>query len=189
MMHKLRSGYYKLVNRIADVQLTVDSTGFGLYDRLVVQQLKKIDDPYPFLRGLICELGWDVKTIPFKQPRRARGVSKNNFYTLYDIAMLGLISHSKVPLRIAAFAGIATGLLSLLTALIFLIFKIVFWDSFPIGIAPVIIGMFFMFGAILLFTGILGEYIASIHTYLQRRPIVVERERINFVDGESRRGD
>lgn len=183
LLHAMRKAYYRTVNRIADINLILDSTGFGLYDKLVIEQLRKIDDPYPFLRGLICELGWEVKTIPFAQPRRVRGVSKNNFYTLYDIAMLGLISHSKLPLRIAAFTGIAIGLLSLLTALGFFVLKIIFWDSFPIGIAPVIIGMFFMFGTSLLFTGILGEYIASIHTYLQRRPVVVERERINF-DGD-----
>ena len=139
-----------------------------------------IDDPYPYFRGLLCEIGFPIATVPFKQPRRQRGITKNNFYTLYDIAMLGIVSHSKVPIRIAAFVGFALGLLSVLAAMIFLTLKILFWDSFPLGIAPVVIGLFFLFGIQLMFIGILGEYIGSIHTYLQRRPVVVEQERVNF---------
>jgi dolichol-phosphate mannosyltransferase len=157
-----------------------DSTGFGLYDRKVLDQLRQINDPYPFLRGLICELGYEIKTISFDQPRRIRGISKNNFYTLYDIAMLGIVSHSKVPLRIAAFMGFALGILSVLGALIFLALKLLFWDDFPMGTAPIVIGLFFLFGIQLMFIGIIGEYIGSIHTYLQKRPIVVEKERVNL---------
>jgi dolichol-phosphate mannosyltransferase len=157
-----------------------DSTGFGLYDKEVLDHLRNIDDPYPFLRGLICELGYEIKTIPFTQPRRLRGISKNNFYTLYDIAMLGIVSHSKVPIRIMAFAGLALGAISLLVAMIFLVLKLLYWNSFPMGIAPAVIGLFFLFGIQLMFIGILGEYIGTIHTYVQRRPIVVEKERVNF---------
>jgi len=182
VIHAIRKSYYRMLDGISDITLVPNSTGFGLYDRKVLEALRKIDDPYPFLRGLICELGYDVKTIPFNQPRRLRGVSKNNFYTLYDIAMLGVVSHSKLPIRIAAFVGFGLGLISLVTAFVFLVLKLLFWSAFPMGIAPVVIGMFFMFGMLMLFIGILGEYIASIHTYVQRRPVVVERERLNFRD-------
>ena len=179
-MHALRKVYYRFVDGISDISLVADSTGFGLYDQTVLNHLRNINDPYPFLRGLICELGYEIKTIPFNQPRRQRGISKNNFYTLYDIAMLGIVSHSKMPIRIAAFVGFALGVLSVVAALVFLVLKLIFWDSIPMGIAPLVIGLFFLFGIQLLFIGILGEYIASIHTYLQNRPIVVENERINF---------
>jgi glycosyltransferase involved in cell wall biosynthesis len=179
-VHALRKAYYRFVDGISDISLVADSTGFGLYDRQVLDHLRQINDPYPFLRGLICELGYDIKTIPFDQPRRLRGISKNNFYTLYDIAMLGIVSHSKVPIRIAAFVGFALGIFSVLAAIVFLILKLMFWESFPLGLAPVVIGLFFLFGIQLMFIGILGEYIGSIHTYLQRRPVVVEKERINF---------
>jgi dolichol-phosphate mannosyltransferase len=179
-VHALRKTYYRFLDGISDITLLADSTGFGLYDREVLNHLRRIDDPYPYLRGLICELGYEIKTIPFTQPRRLRGLSKNNFYTLYDIAMLGVVSHSKVPIRIAALVGFALGMTSVLVALVYLALKLLYWDSFPLGFAPVVIGLFFLFGIQLLFIGILGEYIASIHTYLQRRPVVVEKERINF---------
>ncbi|MDB5619759.1 glycosyltransferase family 2 protein [Tardiphaga sp.] len=180
LTHWLRKSYYQVLDGISDVSLLKDATGFGLYDEAVLVQLRKIDDPYPYMRGLICELGYPVKTIPFEQPRRLRGISKNNLYSLYDIAMLGIVSHSKVPIRIAAFCGFVLGFCSVLAAVIFLLLKLAFWDSFPLGIAPIVIGVFFLFGIQLLFIGIIGEYIGSIHTYVQRRPAVVERERVNF---------
>lgn len=179
-MHFCRKLYYRFIDSISDVQIIKDSTGFGLYDKKVLDVLRKINDPYPFLRGLICELGFPIKTITFVQPRRLGGITKNNFYTLFDIAMLGMVSHSKVPIRFAALVGLMLGSLSILVALYFLGMKLVYWDSFPLGSAPAIIGLFFLFGVLLLFIGILGEYIGSIHTYIQNRPIVVERERINF---------
>ncbi|MCC7277582.1 MAG: glycosyltransferase family 2 protein [Chromatiaceae bacterium] len=180
LIHGLRKLYYRMLDGISEVAIVKDATGFGLYDRLVLDHLRQIHDPYPFLRGLVCELGYPIKTIPFDQPRRQRGISKNNFYTLYDLAMLGVISHSVVPIRLAAIAGFLTGLFSILVALVFLVLKLALWDRFPIGIAPIVIGMFFMFGVVMLFIGILGEYIASIHTYVRNRPVVIERERINF---------
>ena len=180
LVHSLRKSYYRLLDGISDISLLSDSTGFGLYDKEVLDHVREIDDPYPYLRGLICELGYEIKTIPFEQPRRLRGISKNNLYTLYDIAMLGIVSHSKVPIRIAAFFGFLLGFLSVLAALIFLVLKLLFWEYFPIGIAPMVIGVFFLFGIQLLFIGIMGEYIGSIHTYVQRRPTVVEKERVNF---------
>ena len=180
VMHALRKAYYRFIDKISEVEIIKDSTGFGLYDKKVLDKLREINDPYPFLRGLICELGYEVKTIPFVQPRRLRGLTKNNFYTLFDIAMLGMVSHSKVPIRVAALVGFLLGALSVLTAFIFLLLKLVFWDAFPLGSAPIVIGLFFLFGVQLFFIGILGEYIGSIHTYVQNRPIVVEKERINF---------
>jgi dolichol-phosphate mannosyltransferase len=180
VMHFLRKSYYRLIDRISDVPIIRDSTGFGLYDKRVLDKLREIADPYPFLRGLICELGFEVKTISFVQPRRLGGITKNNFYTLFDVAMLGMVSHSKIPIRIAALVGFGLGFLSVLTAVVFLVLKLIYWDSFPIGSAPAIIGLFFLFGVQLFFIGVLGEYIGSIHTYVQKRPIVVEKERINF---------
>ena len=179
-MHRLRQTYYRILDSISDVSLIKDATGFGLYDKVVLDKVREVNDPYPFLRGLICDLGYKIKTIPFNQPRRMRGLSKNNFYSLYDIAWLGVVSHSLVPIRMAAFLGFAMGSLSLLVAFIFLILKLLYWDTFPMGVAPIVIGMFFMFGVLLFFVGILGEYIGAIHTYVQKRPIVVEKERINF---------
>ncbi len=184
VMHFLRRSYYRFIDQITDVDIIKDSTGFGLYDRVVLDKLRVIADPYPFLRGLICELGYEVKTIPFVQPRRLGGITKNNFYTLFDIAMLGIVGHSKLPIRIASFLGVILGVLSIFTALIFLVLKLIFWNSFPVGSAPIVIGLFFLFGVQLFFIGILGEYIASIHGYVQNRPIVVEKERINFQRNE-----
>jgi len=180
LVHLIRKLYYRGLDLISEVPIVKDTTGFGLYDRAVLDALRMIDDPYPYLRGLICELGYPVKTVSFNQPRRLRGVSKNNFYTLYDMAMLGIVSHSVVPLRLAAFFGFASGLLSILLGIVYIFVKLIFWSSFPLGIAPIVIGMFFMFGILLLFIGILGEYVASIHTYVRNRPVVVEKERINF---------
>lgn len=180
IMHNLRKAYYRALDGISDITLVPDSTGFGLYDKVVIEHLKDINDPYPFLRGLICELGYPVSTIEFVQPRRLRGISKNNFYTLYDIAMLGIVSHSKVPLRIASFVGFILSVLCFFGALGYLVVKLLFWESIPLGVAPLMIAMLFMFGVIMLFIGLLGEYVSSIHTYIQKRPIVVEKERINF---------
>jgi dolichol-phosphate mannosyltransferase len=180
LIHFLRKLYYRVLDGISDITILNNCTGFGLYDKVVLDHLRALHEPYPFLRGLICELGFEIKTIPFVQPRRRAGITKNNFYTLYDIAMLGIITHSKLPIRIAAFFGFLLGLVSMVVGIVFVILKLIYWDSFPIGIAPVVIGMFFLLGIQLMFIGILGEYIGSIHTYLQKRPLVVEKERINF---------
>lgn len=180
LMHRLRKSYYHFLDVISDVSMVKDSTGFGLYDKVVLDKVREVNDPYPYLRGLIAELGYEVKTIPFLQPRRMRGLSKNNFYSLYDIAILGVVSHSLVPIRFASLFGILLGVGSLFAALLTLVLKLLYWDSFPLGMAPVFITMFFMFGVMLMFIGILGEYVGSIHSYVQRRPVVVERQRINF---------
>ena len=185
LMHLIRKSYYRFIDKISDITIIRDSTGFGLYDQTVLNDLRKINDPYPFLRGLICELGYPIKTISFVQPRRLGGITKNNFYTLFDIAMLGIVSHSKIPIRIAAITGILLGLISIIVAFYYLVMKLLFWNSFPLGSAPVIIGLFLLFGVLLFFIGILGEYIGSIHTYIQNRPVVVEKERINFPNSEN----
>ena len=179
-VHKLRRLYYQVLDGIANIDLVSDATGFGLYDKKVLDQVRQISDPYPYLRGLICELGFPIKTIPFLQPRRERGLSKNNFYTLFDIAMLGIVSHSLVPIRLASITGMVIGFLSLLVAIFYTVMKLLNWYSFPVGMAPIVIGIFLLFSLLFIFIGILGEYIGSIHYYVKNRPIVVERERINF---------
>jgi len=180
LFHQIRKIYYRLLNKISDISIIKDSTGFGIYDEEVINQLRNINEPYPFLRGLICDLGYKVETISFKQPARKRGLTKNNFYTLYDIGILGVISHSKIPIRFAAFLGFIMGLISFVVAIIYIILKLIFWSSFPMGIAPIIIAIFFFLGLQFMFIGVIGEYIGSIHTYSQNRPLVVEKERINF---------
>lgn len=180
IFHLLRKSYYRLLAKISDVAIIKDATGFGLYDAIVIEHIRKINDPYPYFRGLVCELGYPIKTIPFEQPRRARGISKNNIFSLYDIAILGIISHSIVPIRAAGILGLIMGVLSVMVALFYVTLKLLFWQNFPIGVAPLIIGVFFMFGLLFMFIGLLGEYIGSIHTYVRNRPIVVEKERINF---------
>jgi glycosyltransferase involved in cell wall biosynthesis len=175
----VRKAYYDLLERLSEVELIKNATGFGLYDRQVIEDIRRVNDPYPYFRGLICDLGHRRALVPFNQPARKRGFTKNNFYTLWDVAMLGLTNHSKVPLRVAVFFGFLTGFLSFLVALAYLVYKLAFWSSFQVGTAPLVIGMFFLGGIQLVFIGIL-EYIGSIHTQVLRRPPVVERERINF---------
>ena len=142
--------------------------------------MKGLNDPYPYLRGLVCELGFDVAEVEFNQPQRARGITKNNFYTLYDIAMLGITSHSKVPLRMAVFAGFCLSALSLMMAFLYLIFKLLFWNSFAFGTAPLLMGLFFFASVQLFFLGLLGEYVGNLQTQILSRPLVVETERVNF---------
>jgi len=180
-----RTAYYRLVARLSEIELVKNATGFGLYDREVLETIRKIDDPYPYFRGLICELGYSRTLIPFEQPARKRGFTKNNFYTLYDNAMLGVTNHSKVPLRLATFSGFCLGALSFLIALVYLAYKLLFWNNFQLGTAPVLVGIFFFAAVQLFFIGILGEYIGSIQTQILRRPLVIEKERINFDEGTS----
>lgn len=176
----MRKLYYKLVGRLSDVELIKNFTGFGLYDKKIVEILRDIDDPYPYFRGLICDIGFEHARIEYTQPQRKHGITKNNFYTLYDLAMLGITSHSKIPLRLAAMLGFFSSFVSLMVAMIYLVYKLVFWNSFSVGIAPMVIGVFFYASVQLFFIGIIGEYIGSIHTQVQKRPLVVEKERINF---------
>jgi glycosyltransferase involved in cell wall biosynthesis len=175
-----RRFYYRLVHRLADTEVIDDFTGFGLYDRTIIDYCREAADPYPYFRGMISEIGFPAARIPYRKPARKRGITKNNFYTLYDLAMLGITSHSKVPLRLATMLGFAMSFLSLLVAVGYLFYKLLFWNDFSAGIAPVVIGLFLFSSVQLFFIGILGEYIGAIHTQILKRPLVVERERINF---------
>ncbi len=179
-MFAIRKLYYGLSGRLSDIQLVENFTGFGLFDRVVIDKVKQVDDPYPYFRGLIADLGYQAATIPFNQPRRKRGITKNNFYTLYDMAMLGVTNHSKVPLRMATMAGFLLSAISLLIAIGYLLAKLLFWSQFALGTAPILIGFFFFMSVQLFFIGMIGEYVGAIHTQVLKRPHVVEKERLNF---------
>ena len=181
LMRRTRKFYYWLVAKLSsDVELVHNFTGFGLYDREVVEQFRSTDEQYPYFRGLVCDFGYERAVIDYVQPARTQGHTKNNFFSLYDLAMLGITNHSKVPLRIATMAGFTISVVSLLVALGYLIAKLMFWNELQLGTAPLLIGIYF-FGAVqLFFIGLLGEYIGSIHTQVHKRPLVVEKERINF---------
>lgn len=176
----VRKIYYNTVNRLSEIELVKNATGFGLYDQRVIEDVRQINDPYPYFRGLICDLGYKRALVPFTQPGRKRGITSNNFYSLWDMAMLGITNHSKVPLRLATFGGLIVAGLSFLVALGYLIYKFLYWDSFQLGLAPLVIGIFFIGSVQLVFVGLLGEYIGAIHTQILRRPPVIEKERINF---------
>jgi len=180
VMFLLRRSYYRLLNKIADTPLIENFTGFGLYDREVVETLRSIPDRRPYFRGLIADLGYVRAEVPFVQPRREHGVTKNNFYALYDVAMMGLTSHSRVPLRLATMTGFILGAVSLMIAMVYFIAKLLFWNSFALGQAPVLIGVFFFGSVQMFFVGILGEYVGAIHSQVHKRPWVIERERLNF---------
>ncbi len=178
----VRSAYYELIARIADddTNLVKNCTGFGLYDKRVIDIVRSLDDPYPYLRGLICDIGFEKAFVEFKQPLRKRGITKNNFYTMYDNAMVGVVKHSKVPLRLMAFLGFGFSFLSLAVAFLYFILKLVFWNDFALGMAPIIISIFFLASVQLFCMGVLGEYIGAIYTRVNKKPVVVEKERINF---------
>jgi glycosyltransferase involved in cell wall biosynthesis len=179
-MFFVRNLFYRLIDRLSEVPLVRNFTGFGLYDRVVMDKLREIDDPYPYFRGLICDIGYQRVEIPYSQPARRRGITKNNLYSLYDMAMLGITNHSKVPLRLAAMAGFALSIIALVVAVVYLVLKLTMWNTFNLGLAPLVIGVYFLGSVQLFFIGILGEYIGSIHTQVYHRPLVVEKERINF---------
>jgi glycosyltransferase involved in cell wall biosynthesis len=182
IMFSIRKSFYALLARASDSDAAPvqNFTGFGLYDQQFIGILRSLEDPYPYFRGLITELGFARYEIPYVQPLRKSGKTKNNFFTLYDMAMLGFVNHSKLPLRLSAFIGFVTSILSFLIALTYLILKLVYWEGFELGIAPLVIGVFFFSSVQLFFIGIIGEYIGAIHTQVRKRPFVVEKERINF---------
>jgi polyisoprenyl-phosphate glycosyltransferase len=179
-MFFIRNVYYNLINSLAETKLIKNYTGFGLYDREVLEILKAMRDPYPYFRGIICDIGFDKAIVEYVQPRRVHGITKNNFYTLYDMAMLGITNHSKIPLRLATMFGFVTSFLSGCVGAGYLIYKLLFWNWFSVGIAPLVIGLFFFASVQLFFIGVIGEYIGSIYTQVQQRPLVIEKERINF---------
>jgi len=174
----LRGLYYKVARALAEVPLLEHVTGFGLYDRRVIEIMRNFTDPYPYGRGMIAEIGLPYVTIPYDQPLRTRGITKNNFYTLFDLALLGITSHSKAPLRVATIAGFILSGLSLVVAIGFLLLKLTFWYALPAGYAPAVIGVFFLGSAQIFLIGLLGEYVGAVLTQVRRRPLVVERERI-----------
>ena len=183
-MYLVRECYYRLINKITDIDHIDQFTGFGLYDRKFVDVVRDLHDPMPYLRGIIAELGFDYKAIEYTQPKRRAGKSKNNFYSLYDYAMIGITSYSKVVMRLATFAGFIIGGLSLAAAVVYLVLKLMYWDRFSAGVAPMVIGMFFLGALQLFFIGLLGEYVLSINTRVLDRPLVVEEERLNFDEPE-----
>jgi glycosyltransferase involved in cell wall biosynthesis len=181
LMYAIRSAYYKAIARVTNVKVFEHFTGFGLYDRKVMDILRRdFRDPNPYFRGQIAEIGLPAKMIPYNQKRRTRGITKNNWYTLYDMAMLGITNLSKVPLRAVVFFGFVCAMLSLFAGFIYLIAKLLFWNHFELGLAPTMIGLFFLGSVQLVSLGIIGEYVGSIHSIVQNRPLVTEKERINF---------
>lgn len=184
IMYFLRSIYYKLIKKYSDVEQIEHFTGSGLYDKEFVEVLRNLKDPTPFLRGIVAELGYKRKEIPYEQPKRRAGKTHNNWYTLYDAAMLSFTSYTKIGLRFATFLGMLVGMVSGLVGLTYLILKLVFWDSFAAGTAPILIGMFFLGAVQLFFIGFIGEYILSINQRVMNRPLVIEEERINFDEEE-----
>jgi glycosyltransferase involved in cell wall biosynthesis len=181
LMYRVRTAYYRLVSRLTNVEVLEHFTGFGLYDRAVVEEIRtNFRDPYPYFRGMIAELGLPCAKVFYNQNRRERGITKNNFYTLYDLAMLGITNLSKVPLRLVIGCGFVSAAISFTLGVLYLIYKLVFWNSFSVGVAPLVLGLFFLGSVQLIALGIIGEYVGSIHTFVLNRPLVTERERINF---------
>jgi polyisoprenyl-phosphate glycosyltransferase len=180
LMFWVRTTYYRIIRKLSSIDTFDNFTGFGLYDRSVVDVIEQFDDPYPYFRGMIAEIGLPYCLVEYDQPVRKHGKSSNNFYTLYELAMLGITKLSKVPLRFVTFTGFVSSLLCILVALVYFIYKILFWSRFSAGAAPIVIGLFFFSSVQLLSLGIIGEYLATVLTHVQKRPYVVERERINF---------
>ena len=176
----IRNFFYKFLNRISETDLTENTTGSGIFDKSIIDQLKKINDPYPYLRGLINEIGEKINLVEFNQPKRNAGKTKNNFFTLYDIGMLGVIKHSRAPIRFVTFLGFLFSLFSILTAIIYFVYKLFFWNSFELGIAPLIIGIFGFASIQILLLGIIGEYVGILLIHQRNMPLVIEKERINF---------
>jgi len=176
----LRKQYYRIAERLSNIETFQNFTGFGLYDRKVIEFVRSFGDPYPYFRGMLAEIGLPYKKIYYDQPKRKFGITKNNWYTLYDIGMLGIINHSRVPLRLATFVGFGGAALSLFVAIAYTIAKILFWNTFSLGLAPTLIGVFFIASIQLLFMGVMGEYVGAIYTQVQKRPYAVELDRINF---------
>ena len=176
----IRKLFYKIINKISENGLTQNTTGSGIFDKSIINKLREIQDPYPYLRGLLNEISEEIKTIKFNQPKRLYGKTKNNFFTLYDIGMLGIVKHSRVPLRFTILIGFLSSLISFGVAIFFFLYKIFSWNSFELGIAPLVIGIFLFASIQILLLGIIGEYIGIILIHQRNMPLVIEKERINF---------
>jgi polyisoprenyl-phosphate glycosyltransferase len=179
-MFAIRRIGYRIVDSLSEVKQVRNNTGFGLYDKAFLSVLRRLPDPYPYFRGIVAELGFKYATVSYVQPARSRGITKNNLYMLYDLGVQGIVNHSKIPLRIAAIVGFVSSVISLGAALLYFTMKMLFWYDLPIGVAPVIIGLFCVASVQLFFLGVLGEYVGAIYTQVRNRPLVVEQERINF---------
>lgn len=186
VMYFLRSCYYKIIKRFSDVEQIEHFTGFGLYDRDFIEVLRNLKDPTPFLRGIVAELGFRRTSVTYEQQKRRAGKTSNNFMRLYDAAMLSVTSYTKIGLRLATFVGFAISMGSVAIALVYLVLKLLYWDSFVAGTAPILVGMFFLGAVQLIFMGIMGEYILSINQRVMNRPLVIEEERLNFPDEKER---
>ncbi len=184
LMYFLRSCYYKVIRKFSEVEQIEHFTGFGLYDKSFIEVLRELNDPTPFLRGIVAELGFGIKIIPYTQQKRRAGKTSNNFSTLYDAAMLSVTSYTKIGLRVATFMGFGIAFLSAIIAIVYLVLKLIFWDQFVAGTAPIVVGMFFLGAVVMIFLGIMGEYVLSINQRLMNRPLVIEGERINFDEKE-----
>lgn len=189
IMYFLRSCYYKTIKKLSDVEQIEHFTGFGLYDKKFVEVLRQLDDPTPFLRGVVAELGFRRKEIPYEQPKRRAGKTSNNFYRLYDGAMLSITSYTKVGLRLATIFGGISSALSMVMALVYLIYKLLYWDRFSAGTAPILIGIFLLGSIQIFLIGFVGEYILTMNTRLMKRPLVVEEERINFDPSDNEKSE
>jgi polyisoprenyl-phosphate glycosyltransferase len=181
----IRKMYYKLLNNFSESALVPDANGGGLYDAEVINILKQIKDPNPYFRGLVCEIGFPIAKVEFFQSVRKKGSSSQNFFSLYDLAMLAIVKHSKLPLRLLTMTGVATAFISALIGTFYLGYKILFWSSFSAGQAPLIIGLFFFISILMILIGLMGEYILSIHDQVRNLPLVIEKERINFTTAKS----
>ncbi|MDD2269895.1 MAG: glycosyltransferase family 2 protein [Eubacteriales bacterium] len=184
LMYLLRSIYYKTIKKISRIDHIENFTGFGLYDKAFIKVLRKIRDPLPYLRGIVAELGFDRKEIPYTQQKRLHGKTSNNWFTLYDVGMLGITSYSKTVMRLATISGFIASVTSMIIGLVYLVLKLIYWDRFSAGTAPILIGTFFTGALILFFIGFLGEYILNINIRVMNRPLVVEEERLNFTSEE-----
>lgn len=180
LFYCLRKIYYWAIGKLSEIELIPGFHGYGLLDRVVLDNIRNLKDPYPYYRGVICEVGFPRILVEYQQPLRKKGITKNNFYTLYDMAMLGLVNHSKIPLRMAIFLGFFMAGISFLVAISYLVYKLVFWKEFSVGMAPMVIGLFLLSSVQLIFLGIIGEYLGAVFTQVKDRPLVIEKERINF---------
>lgn len=180
IMRALRTMYYKTIRRMSSVDQIEHFTGFGLYDRSFVDVLRNLNDPTPFLRGIVAELGFNRVNLPYTQAKRRAGHTHNNFFTLFDAAMLSFTSYTKVGVHILTFVGMLLAAISLIIAAVMLVLKLIYWDRYVAGIAPMLVGLFFLHAMELLFIGFVGEYVMSINTRVMNRPLVIESERLNW---------
>ena len=180
IMRFFRSIYYKIIQKMSAVDQIEHFTGFGLYDKSFIEVLRSLKDPTPFLRGIVAELGYKRVSLEYTQAKRRAGKTHNNFFTLFDAAMLSFTSYTKVGLHIVTIVGIILSIISFLIALVYFVYKLVYWDRFPAGIVPMMLGLFFLNAVELLFIGFVGEYVMSVNTRTMNRPLVIEEERINF---------